>query len=226
MLRRILAIAASVCFAAVAHAQVQISANGNTVLILSAAGTTLADGDAIRVGFIPTADMSLFQTSNSYSTLSQDFEAIGEGNSGGGTLVESPTPSGIYMDINGATTNTNDTTPGGFLATFSNVSLSYDNLSGDPLYLWVFNNANPALATQWGIYGGGSTWDFPTSTFPGVANLSTSSANATPVRGSMLTSGGNSGDFELATIPVPEPDSLSLLAGAGAIAGLAWRRRK
>ena len=136
------------------------------------------------------------------------------------------------MDVNGATGNTFNTTPGGIFASCTNVSLSYvpPNGSsaiagGDPLYLWVFNNASPSAATQWGVFDGGSNWEFPTS-FPYVASLTTTTGTA--ILGSEITSGSNTGDFELATVgAVPEPSSL---AAVGSIivfgSAFALRRRR
>ncbi len=129
----------------------------------------------------------------------------------------------MYIN-NNATAGGASSTTGAFYGTFSSVS----NLAaGDQLYMWIFNGTNPANATQWGVfYGTGTAWDVPTAGFPGSTSISLTTANATPLRGSTVLINGTT-DYELANIPasVPEPTSISLLAGALVMGGVALRRR-
>jgi hypothetical protein len=206
--------------AASAHAQVSITAQGITVLPLTSSTTTLAAGDAIRVGYIPAADVSAFQSSNSYSTLNADFQPVGEGVSGGGTLSESPTPSGNYLDIDNAFSIT-----GAFSGQFSGVT---DLATGDQLFMWIFNNANPSAATQWLVVTGTSTsWYVPATPVPGSTQITLSDSTLQIVRGTKVTSGGFSGDLAMANIAsVPEPTSVSLIVGAFLLGGVALRHRR
>jgi hypothetical protein len=227
MLKRLLLLVVLSCIAAAAHAQVQIQASDafGSGLVLSASGTTLSNGDVVRVGYIPSADLSLFSTSNNYSLLNSDFQAVGEGSlpTTTGTLSENGTPAG---NSNTVYVNSFASVAGSFYGTFNGVNSSFLSV-GSPLYLWVFNSSNPANATQWGVFSG-STWTFPAYPTPGSVDLSMASANSTPIRGTAITSGGNSGDFELAAIPasIPEPSSVSLMAGVLALGGLALGRRR
>jgi hypothetical protein len=134
--------------------------------------------------------------------------------------------SGNTMEINSYDgSGSVGSSPGQFFGTFNGVSSSYLT-AGDALYLWVFNSSNPLTATQWGVFDGGTAWNFPSYPFPGSADLSTSTAT-TPVFGTAVTSGPNNGDYELANVSVvPEPENLSVIAAAVAIGVTFLRRRR
>jgi hypothetical protein len=219
MYKRLLIAAASLCFSVLAHAQVTVNANDSFgVIILSSSGTKLAAGSSVRIGSIPSVDLAAFQSSNSYSTLNSFFTPIGEGTlpSVSGTLSETGTPVGNSNTMfvnNGGGLNV----AGSFLGSFS-VPAGYMTLN-TPLYLWVFNSSDPSTATQWAVFGDAS-WTFPSNL--GTASLTMTSSGINVIRGS--TNGSN---YDLANIPaVPEPTTISLLASAVVMGGVALRRRK
>jgi len=209
MLKRILTVLiVTLGFASGAHAQITVSANGVSNLVLSATGGVLAQGDLVRLGFFSIP--SVLGTDNSFSDLNSDFTAIGEGLANSGTLSQSNN-SGNTMDIN------NFSSSGTFLGSYQGVLGTYLP-TGSQLYMWVFNSPTASSATQWGIFDAPS-WLFPSD--PGQVTMSLGSANISVLRGS--TNGSN---FELAPIPVPEPGTLPFLAGALALGALVWRKTR
>jgi hypothetical protein len=213
MLKKLSFIVAFVCCVSGVHASVTVNANAVGVnVLLNSSGVALPTGDIVRIGYF-NASLSTLQNSNSFSLLNSDFKALGEGNADGDTLTENNNATDT-MDINGVAG------AGSFAGSFGNVSSSYLS-TGSLLYMWVFNSATPSTASQWGIYyfPTSSQWQFPSD--PGVITMSLSSS-VTVVRGSSTGSG-----FELANIPaVPEPTTISLLASAVVMGGVALRRRK
>ena len=216
-MKKFIFLVAILCFAASAHAQVVVAANGvGSHLVFASDGVTpLVNGDLIRLGTFNSSGISILATSNSLSTLDGDFTALGEGNVGGGTLTETPQPAGNTMDINSF-----GGTSGAFYGSFSGVSSSYFATgTATQLYMWVFNSSDPNTATQWGIFDAPS-WMFPANL--GTVTMGLGSANIDPLRGSV-----DGTDFELANLSgVPEPSTFTLMAGAVIVGSLVLRRRR
>jgi hypothetical protein len=206
MLKRLFIFTASICFAAAAHATVDIDANGISNLVLAANGTFLAQGDLVRLGyFSSTANLA---TDNSFADLNAVFTPIGEGLANSGTLTENNN-SGQTMDIN------NVSGAGTFGGAFSGISSTYLP-TGTQLYMWVFNSSTASAATQWGIFDAPS-WAFPADT--GVTNLSLSSSNIFTFRGT-----ANGPNFDLSVIP--EPSTVATFALGIGLAGIASLLRR
>ena len=114
--------------------QVDWGATGN--LITLGSGQAAPVGFAVLLGHFTTG--FTFAPNQSYSTLIANFQtydqaAIGEGGGGPGQFFASTFPP--------------NTLPG---------------TVGDQLYMWAFNNANPAAATEWAIIQN-PTWLRPPS---------------------------------------------------------------
>jgi len=151
-------------------------------------GLLLQNGNAVRVGTfnLPTAtrDATLAKISD-YTQLKSWFRPLGEGIAGAGT-VSQLNGSGNMLRVNGFPA------AGNIFGGISNISDSY-MAPGTPLYLWVFDNADPDKANQWGIFCGGS-WVAP----QGLGTQTISSV--VPV--SALQGGYTDGDLHL-TVPAP-----------------------
>jgi hypothetical protein len=230
MLKTFPLLLASLLFAAGAvygQSTYTVDALATQYLIESSSGTALAAGDVIRLGYFPSSDLSIVETSQSYATLNSIFTPYGEGtlptttgtlNESGGT---SPVGNANTMYVDNASSTT-----GAFTGTFLGISSTYIP-SGDLLYMWVFNSSNPTSATQWGIfYDPTSTeWEAPPA---GSFNIvSTSDPGVTALQGTGTSN--SQSNFELVTV-VPEPGGTSLLAGGmaclAALGGIALRRRR
>ncbi len=194
-----------------------MTASAVTVIVGSGGGPkfrTSADapamtGWAVRTGAIDPGDVATFGSSNNFAALDALFRPLAEGVAGAGTLNQpgNATTRAIINDTPAA---------GDFSATYSVSNTGGQVAAGDKLYLWVFNNADPSLATEWGVYTGGAAFDVPANDALGQAiaiNLNVTTA----VRGSL--SGGN-----LLMAPIPEPSAALLALLAGAFACLRRRR--
>ncbi len=127
----------------------------NESQLLNQSGVLLQNGFAVRVGTfnLPSAtrDQTLAKISD-YTQLKSWFKPLGEGVPGAGT-VSQVNGSGNMLRVNGFPA------AGNIFGGISNISDSY-MAPGTPLYLWVFDNADPDKATQWGIFNGAS-WVAP-----------------------------------------------------------------
>ncbi len=189
--------------------QVDWGATGNFITL----GNTQAApvGFSILLGHFTTG--FTFAPTQNYATLIANFQtydtsAIGEGGGGPGQFF--------------AQTSTNpDGTP---------ASTVLPGTAGDQLYMWAFNNANPAQATEWAIISnvlwvrppsGATTFSFDAS------ELGTFVPNG--ARGQVVNNGTptTGGDIRTQIAPIPEPSTYALaLVGLGVAAGVARRRRQ
>ncbi len=127
--------------------------NDNTVVNQS--GIVLQNGYAVRVGTFLLPDATRNQTLakvSDFAQLQSWFKPLGEGIAGAGT-VSQLNNSGSMLRVNGFPEN------GNVFGGISGVSDSY-MAPGTPLYVWIFDNADPTKANQWGIYTGAS-WVLP-----------------------------------------------------------------
>lgn len=174
-------------------------------------GNALPSGSAIRLGTFNTSgeNLNLLKNSKDFSTVNALFKPLAEGVPNAGTLTQPGNATQMAM-INGVPA------PGDFSASYSfNNAAGYIG-AGEKLYLWVFNAADPANATEWGIFTGGTNFDVPTSNdfgFPIARNSNVNNA----VYGSI--SGTN---LHLAPIPEPSASIMGLLAATC----LVLRRRR
>ncbi len=142
---------------ALAHAgTVSVSTVGGS-LIVNKDGLVLKNGYAVRVGSFnlpdATRDHTLAAVSD-YSQLKSWFKPLGEGIAGAGTVSQA-NGSGTMLRVNGVPTT------GNVFGTITGISDTY-MAPGTPLYLWVFDDANPDNADQWGIFSG-AKWLAPQS---------------------------------------------------------------
>lgn len=186
-----------------------LNSNGGSPFTTST-GSMLSMGSAIRVGIFDTSglgSLSTLQTSNVYSEVDALFTAFAEGNSGGGTINQ--------MDAPGDMLVMNDMiTPGHVFGQIIDISAAYCT-TGDAIWVWVFNNADPLLATEWGIFTASTGWAFP-------ADLASTTLSTFEV--DTVVRGTNTGtQLQLSNVSViPEPGSLILVVAAGVL----LRRRR
>ena len=172
-------------------------------------GGLLPAGSVIRIGVFDLSapgNYTLLQTSNDYTALNALFTPLAEGLPTSGDIFQAGAP-GQQLVIN-------DMFAAGDV--FGQIIDIEDNyFQNTPnLYAWVFNNANPAAVTQWGIFTATNGWSFPMN--PGSETLATFEVD-TVVRGA------NTGAF-LELSQVPEPGTILLVViGIGL---LAFRMRR
>ncbi len=139
-------------------------------------GAALPQGCAIRIGSFNLPDATRDQTlaaTKEYATLKSWFKPLAEGAATTGAAAQ-PGGAGSPLRANGFPN------AGEIFGTITDISSGYMT-PGARLYVWVFNHANPAHATQWGIFTA-TNWLAPQSL--GNQVLSTS-ASVTPVQGGL-----------------------------------------
>jgi hypothetical protein len=142
----------------------------NDSTVVNQAGLVLQNGYAVRVGtfLLPdaTRNATLAKTSD-YAQLQSWFKPLGEGIAGAGTISQ-VNGSGTMLRVNGFPE------AGNVFGGISGISDSYMT-PGTPLYIWIFDNADPTKSNQWGIYTG-ATWVLPqplgTQTLSGTGTVS------------------------------------------------------
>lgn len=204
----LLALSAAVQAATVS---ITVSSAGNVPKYVDSLGNLLTAGDAVRVGFFNMSggNLATLQNSNVFADVNALFTPLAEGNANGGTVAEAGA-TGTNLVIN------NLFAQGNVFGQITGIDSSYCT-TGTEMAVWVFNNADPTLATEWGIFTTTSGWEFPAAL--GSQTLATNEID-TIIRGS------NDGtNFLLSNISVvPEPGCWVLLA-AGAVL-LNGRRRR
>jgi len=197
-----------------AHAaavSISLSSN-NGPKFATSGGSLLVNGAVIRIGVFNVAGLNLstLQTSNDYGLVESLFTPLGEAIPNAGTVTQSGN-SAQNLIINSVIGS------GNVLGQIANIESTYLT-TGTQLYAWVFNDANPALSTDWGIFTATSGWNFPNGL--GSETLATFEVNSI-IRGS--TTGGVTTADQLRLSAVPEPGSALLLLTAAAL--LPRRRR-
>lgn len=197
-----------------AHAatvSISLSSNAGPKFATSG-GSLLVNGSVIRIGVFNVSGLNLstLQTSNDYGLVESLFTPLAETQPNGGTVTQSGNSSQNLI-INSLVGS------GNVLGQVSNIESTY-LAAGTQLYAWVFNDANPALSTEWGIFTATSGWNFPNAL--GSETLATFEVNSI-IRGS--TTGGVTTADQLRLSAVPEPGSALLMLAAAAL--LPRRRR-
>lgn len=118
-------------------------------------GDALPDGCAVRIGSFnlpdATRDATLAST-REYAALKSWFKPLAENIANAG-MAEQPNATGTVLKTNSFPT------AGNTFGTVSDIKTNY-MAAGTKLYLWVFNHADPAKASQWGIFTA-PTWLAP-----------------------------------------------------------------
>lgn len=201
------------------EAEAAISVVGNNFggsgrQFVDSSGTPLADGNAVRVGFFNDAAANIqIISGNDFDAINALFKPLGEGAAGAGTVAA------------GSLATRTQGTPGRLTYQIEGVTQSYLP-AGTQLYVWVFNNANPAAATQWAIFTNNddNPWvaavDNPD--VPGSGNLSLPIQNSIIDDANDVLKGSlSAGQIRLSQVPEPGMAALCLAALT-----LAARRRR
>jgi hypothetical protein len=197
-----------------AHAatvSISLSSNAGPKFATSG-GSLLVNGAVIRIGVFNVAGLNLstLQSSNDYGLVESLFTPLGETLPNAGTVTQANNAAQnlIINSVIGS---------GNVLGQISNIESTY-LATGSQLYAWVFNDANPALSSEWGIFTATTGWNFPNGL--GSETLATFEVNSI-IRGS--TTGGVTTADQLRLSAVPEPGSALLVLAA---ACLMPRRRR
>ena len=186
---------------------------GDTGRVLAdASGAPLNTPNIIRVGYFddPAANAAVLSSSN-FSAIDALFKPVGEGLTNGGTATTITATNGLFA--------------------FSVATILQSYLPvGKLMFLWAFNAATPATATQWALFtnddtsGGGSPWLSPLEDagIPGSGDMTLSMQVDRVNDASDVIKGSLSGN-QLRLAPIPEPSLLALLLTALPL--LARRRR-
>ena len=194
------------------------SALGSTTPLHLSAGAAVPAGSIAYVGQFPAGFN--FTTNNTLNSLLQNFTIldqvfVGQDEAGGGSVAAGS----FYGTISGnpiAGTNAFSGSPASAVV-------------GQPLFVWVFNAATPAAATQWGIVSNSSgSWNFTSGAV--ATNFLDISDSGTFVPAGALgslvfnaTDGVNELFLGDAAV-IPEPSTYAL-GVAGLATLLAFRRR-
>lgn len=134
----------------------------------SKTGIALPSGCAVRIGSFNLPDATrdtTLATTREYALLKSWFKPLAENTANAGT-AEQPNATGSTLITNGFPN------AGNVFGTVSDIKVSYLS-PGTKLYIWVFNHADPAKATQWGIFTS-TNWIAPQAL--GTQPLSTTAA--------------------------------------------------
>jgi len=179
-------------------------------------GGFLDPGDVIRVGYFdltnPTT-LATLQTSNNYATINSLFTPLAENLSNSGMVMQNDAGgapvTGGRLIINNFLGST-----GHFLGTIDTIGSSYLT-PGMDLSIWIFNDSNPAAATEWGIFSATSGWDFPNGAVISASETLNSIEVNNIVRGNYDAINNH---LQLSPVSVvPEPSSLMLVLGVAMI---------
>ena len=195
-------------------------------------GSDLAPGSLIKIGVFNLSDDLIVANISDYAFLNSNFVSIDT------AFVGKGDPSGAgQSDLSNS---------GLFNSAVSGINTGNTglNVSGKTLYYWVFDSADPLLATQQGVFTS-SDWVIPAGDGSPVdlASLSTDIAGLTvDTLGAELTPGakiifggfgpgtndlGAGVNFTLAvTAAIPEPSSFAALAVLAVLGAVASRRRR
>jgi hypothetical protein len=190
-----------------AEVSITVNSNGGSPFC-DAGGMLLNTGCIVRVGFFDFAapgNLLTLQTSNDFSVVDALFTPLGEGIAGAGNINQAGSLTN-YLIVNGMFAS------GDIFGQITGIDPGY-LAAGTDLALWVYNNATPEAASEWGIYTASTGWEFPSDL--GSTVLSTFEIDN-------VIRGNNTGlQFQLS--PVPEPGGLLLLLVTG---GVLLRRRR
>ncbi len=203
-------VSAVALLASAAHAAtVSVTVNTNGASYTTSDGSLLPAGCVVRVGIFDTsspANIATIQTSNNFLDLNALFTPLAEGLPGAGTISEFGTTG------NNIITNYNPAVGGmEVFGQITGIESTYCT-AGTQLYTWVFNNADPLLATEWGVFTASTGWNFPAAL--GSETLATKEITDV-LRGiSVGAVNLSSSQLQLSPIvsPVPEPSGAMLIA--------------
>lgn len=154
---------------------ITISSSGGAKLATKN-GELLPHGCAVRVGSfnLPNATRdTLLPTKGDYAQLKTFFKPLAEGLTGAGTSAQAA-GSGSVLRANSFPG------PGDIFGSVENISASYMPPE-TKLYMWVFNHADPDLATQWGLFTA-DTWLAP----PALGNRTLGTTDVTVLQGTAV----------------------------------------
>lgn len=139
------------CLSAIAAPSTILLSSVNGAKFTDKDGTLIGNGCAVRLGSFSLTEAQVAATGD-YAKLKTYFKPLAEGIVGAGTSDQAG-GSGTVLRANGFPY------PGDIFGAIENIDTSYLP-EGTKMYVWVFNNANPDQATQWGLFTG-ANWTAP-----------------------------------------------------------------